>query len=259
MWLIILIVIIFVLCSMREHKNKLDDRISKSKFNLNSFKLKTKNEKTLEKFDYLKKQAIEYSVMPLEVLESQYTEWEDTIDDDIDKIQQLVNLLGRRTNEILEPQTDVRIRLHKNETCYYSETDLTLSLLKTSSYTIMSSGIRTNMNGLRTNLSNVQVLKDEEFSIISTKMEIFVTDKRVVLIDGTKNYSINLSDIIDVILEQNSFYLVVKNRKPYKITGNFNFKYFNITTERIKPFICDQIYNIVKAINVLLNEKTTNK
>ena len=78
--------------------------------------------------------------------------------------------------------------------------------------------------------------------------------KRVVLIDGTKNYSVNLSDIIDIILEQNSFYLVVKNKNPYKITGNFNFKYFNITTANIKPFICDQIYTIVKTINLLLKQ-----
>lgn len=251
-FLSIFVIIVVITIILSKSRKTVDDAVSKSKYNLRSMELKTKNEKTLNDFNFLKKQAIEYNVIPLDTLET-YTKWE-ADDDDFDKIQQLLNLLGRRTNETLEPQKDVRIRLHKNETCYYSETDLTLSLLKTTSYTIMSSGVRTNMNGLRTNLSNVQVFKDEEFSTISTKMEIFVTDKRVVLIDGTKNYSINLSDIVDIILEQNSFYLVVKNRNPYKITGNFNFKYFNITTANIKPFICDQIYNIVKTINLLLKQ-----
>lgn len=252
MFLSIFIVFVVITIIFSKSRKSLDDKISKSKSNLRSMELKTKNEKALEDFNFLKRQAIEYNVVPLETLET-YTTWK-VDDDDLDKIQQLLNLLGRRTNETLEAQQDVRIRLHKNETCYYSETDLTLSLLKTKSYTIMSNGVRTNMHGLRTNLSNIQVFKDEEFTTISTKMEIFVTDKRVILIDGTKNYSINISDILDIILEENSFYLVVKNKNPYKITGNFNFKYFNISTPNIKPFICDQIYTIVKIINILMKQ-----
>lgn len=248
-FLIIFVVIVTIVILFSKSRKSLDDKISNSKFNLRNMELKTKNEKTLKDFNFLRKQALEYNVVPLETLET-YTTWA-AEDDDFDKIQVLLNLLGVRTNESLNAQQDVRIRLHKNETCFYSETDLTLSLLKTKSYTIMGSGIRTNTNGFRTNLSNIQVFKDEEFTTISTKMEVFVTDKRVVLIDGTKNYSINLSDIIDIILEQNSFYLVVKNKNPYKITGNFNFNYFNISSGKIKPFICDQIYNIVKTINIL--------
>lgn len=143
------------------------------------------------------------------------------------------------------------IMLLQDETLVWKHKSMSLSKVKVISKFISGVGYRQTKNGLRFFTGDVSVYPNEQMVMVETLCTIYLTNKRIILINPQgKTYVIKLNDIIDYTIQGNSILISVANKNPMKITVNDNF-YFDKDDAGDVYAIRDDTFQIANNIRKL--------